>query len=69
MAQTMTMTQPASALKLSSFNGMPQKIADLLAKHPKLTHEQCGHLRHIHNIISTLDGVWLHMGDLEGAQD
>lgn len=36
---------------------------------PKLTVEQCGHLRHIHNLASQLDGDWAFMGSEEPGQE
>ncbi|KAJ5542473.1 hypothetical protein N7535_004894 [Penicillium sp. DV-2018c] len=36
---------------------------------PKLTKEQCGHLRHIHNLASQLDGDWAFMGCEEPGQE
>ena len=35
---------------------------------PKLTRGQAGHLRHFHNIASTLDGDWPHMGTQDPEQ-
>lgn len=40
-----------------------------LSKYPKLSREQVGHLRHIHNLASQLDGSWHHMGSQEPCQE
>jgi hypothetical protein len=36
---------------------------------PKLTKEQCGHLRHIYNLAAQLDGDWSFMGCEEPGQE
>ncbi|KAG9570109.1 hypothetical protein KCU61_g8314, partial [Aureobasidium melanogenum] len=40
-----------------------------LSKYPKLTKEQLGHLRHIHNLVAQADGEWHHMGTQEPMQE
>ncbi|KAH0038758.1 hypothetical protein KCU78_g1428, partial [Aureobasidium melanogenum] len=40
-----------------------------LTKYPKLTKEQLGHLRHIHNLVAQADGEWHHMGTQEPMQE
>ncbi|KAM3414385.1 hypothetical protein BST61_g11026 [Cercospora zeina] len=40
-----------------------------LTKHPKLSPEQLGHIRHFHNLASQLDGDWKHMGSQEPMQE
>ncbi|TEA15284.1 Linalool dehydratase/isomerase [Colletotrichum sidae] len=42
---------------------------DLLAKFPKLSREQAGHLRHFHNLATQKDGEWRHMGSQEPGQE
>ncbi|KAK5711425.1 hypothetical protein LTR15_012498 [Elasticomyces elasticus] len=36
---------------------------------PALTREQAGHIRHIHNLSTQLDGQWHHMGAQEPRQE
>ncbi|KAF2211305.1 hypothetical protein CERZMDRAFT_43413 [Cercospora zeae-maydis SCOH1-5] len=40
-----------------------------LARCPKLSLEQLGHIRHFHNLASQLDGEWKHMGSQEPLQE
>ncbi|KAG9651700.1 hypothetical protein KCU95_g3370, partial [Aureobasidium melanogenum] len=40
-----------------------------LSKYPRLTKEQLGHLRHIHNLVAQADGEWHHMGTQEPMQE
>ncbi|KAG2417528.1 hypothetical protein HFD88_008747 [Aspergillus terreus] len=47
-----------------------ERVLDLdLSRYPKLSREQAGHLRHIHNLVSQPDGSWHHMGPLEPMQE
>ncbi|VUC35447.1 unnamed protein product [Clonostachys rosea] len=49
---------------------VPQLLGnDFLTKFPKLSTEQAGHLRHIHNLVSQEDGDWHHMGGQEPGQE
>ncbi|KAJ5555594.1 hypothetical protein N7535_008029 [Penicillium sp. DV-2018c] len=47
----------------------PPSLGQLPHDPPKLTKEQCGHLRHIHNLSSQLDGDWAFMGSQEPGQE
>lgn len=48
---------------------MARELFELdLSKFPKLSREQAGHLRHFHNISTSLDGEWPHMGCQEPDQ-
>jgi hypothetical protein len=38
-------------------------------KHVNLTREQCGHIRHFHNLASLPPGEWAHMGSQEAGQE
>ncbi|VUC31003.1 unnamed protein product [Clonostachys rosea] len=40
-----------------------------LSKYEKLDSLQAGHIRHIHNLVSQLDGQWNHMGGQESLQE
>ncbi|KAL8837436.1 MAG: hypothetical protein Q9170_002520 [Blastenia crenularia] len=55
-----------------SISGAPTTLPDQLLKEflelPKLSREQCGHLRHFHNLVSQPDGDWSFMGGAS-AQD
>ncbi|KAL9594137.1 MAG: hypothetical protein Q9219_007200 [cf. Caloplaca sp. 3 TL-2023] len=48
----------------------PAKLPDHLVQEfknlPKLSREQCGHLRHFHNLASQPDGDWSFMGGASG---
>ncbi|KAE8372852.1 hypothetical protein BDV26DRAFT_82392 [Aspergillus bertholletiae] len=46
----------------------PSTLALDTTKYPKLTREQAGHIRHIHNISTELGGNWPHMGTQDPAQ-
>ncbi|KAL2842438.1 hypothetical protein BJX68DRAFT_270614 [Aspergillus pseudodeflectus] len=49
---------------------LPARLpATFLAKYPKLTCEQAGHLRHIHNLATLRDGEWGVMGSQEPGQE
>lgn len=45
---------------------LPSHLVQELSKLPKLNQEQCGHLRHFHNLASQLDGDWSLMGGASG---
>lgn len=52
------------------YNHAPsERLSKLYAKHPKISREQCGHLRHFHNIASKPDGDWSFLGAQEGGQE
>ncbi|KXH60051.1 hypothetical protein CNYM01_07846 [Colletotrichum nymphaeae SA-01] len=46
-----------------------QPQAPDLSKHPKLTREQAGHLRHFHNLVTQPDNDWDLMGSQEPLQE
>lgn len=72
MSQTATITQiegAPAALQLNAASSLPQKLDNRFNKYPKLSREQCGHLRHFHNIASKLDGEWSFMGSQEPGQE
>ncbi|KAL2874335.1 hypothetical protein SGCOL_010506 [Colletotrichum sp. CLE4] len=48
---------------------LPHSQAPDLSKHPKLTREQAGHLRHFHNLVSQPDNDWNLMGSQEPLQE
>jgi hypothetical protein len=67
-----TVTQKASIPTTALLPRPKCKTLDLstiLNKAPKLSIEQAGHLRHFHNLSSTLPGEWLHMGSQEPGQE
>ncbi|KAL3442795.1 hypothetical protein BJX65DRAFT_321072 [Aspergillus insuetus] len=43
--------------------------AAFMARYPFLSHEQAGHLRHIHNLSTLHDGDWAVMGSQEPGQE
>lgn len=45
---------------------LPKECVDVISKLPKLTREQCGHIRHFHNLASQPDGDWSFMGGASG---
>lgn len=45
---------------------LPTSLAEEISKLPKLTKEQCGHLRHFYNLASQPDGDWSLMGGASG---
>jgi hypothetical protein len=48
---------------------LPQHLHKAFLAVPKLTREQCGHIRHFHNIASQIDGDWSFMGSQEPGQE
>jgi Linalool dehydratase/isomerase len=44
-------------------------LPKILNAAPRLSREQAGHLRHFHNLSSTLPGEWTHMGCQEPGQE
>ncbi|KAJ0321879.1 hypothetical protein COL5a_009063 [Colletotrichum fioriniae] len=48
---------------------LQQPQAPDLSKHPKLTREQAGHLRHFHNLVTQPDNDWNLMGSQEPLQE
>ncbi|KAL8951149.1 MAG: hypothetical protein Q9222_002856 [Ikaeria aurantiellina] len=45
---------------------LPAEFAEEISKLPKLTRQQCGHLRHFHNLATQPDGDWSLMGSATG---
>lgn len=48
---------------------LPNQLSDAFRLPHKLTHEQCGHIRHIHNLASQIEGDWAFMGTQEPGQE
>ena len=48
---------------------LPQSLDATFSQKPKLTREQCGHLRHFHNLASLPDGDWSLMGSQDSLQE
>lgn len=70
MSQTTTITTPSSTLlALNALKTPPLKLSNSFDDYPKLTREECGHLRHFHNLVSLPDGEWSHMGAQESGQE
>jgi hypothetical protein len=72
---TMVFISPDSLIsplspKMTIQPSLPARLpATFLAKYPKLTREQAGHLRHIHNLATLRDGEWGVMGSQEPGQE
>lgn len=47
---------------------LPTRYVEEISKLPKLTREQCGHIRHIHNLVSQPDNEWAFMGADSGQE-
>ena len=45
---------------------LPEHLIKEISELPKLTREQCGHLRHFHNLSTQPDGDWSFMGGASG---
>ncbi|KAM0418627.1 hypothetical protein ACHAPT_012430 [Fusarium lateritium] len=53
-----------------STQSLPPNLKDsFLAKFPKLSRAQAGHLRHFHNIATQKNGEWRHMGSQAPGQE
>ena len=52
-----------------SHGGLPERISEHFVLPPPLSREQCGHIRHIHNLASQPDGEWAFMGAQEPGQE
>ena len=48
---------------------LPKRLDENFMEEPKLTREQCGHLRHFHNLASLPDGDWSLMGSQDSLQE
>lgn len=76
MSQTQTQTQTVQAhSSITSFKeqseafSLPSQLGEKFKKLPKLSREQCGHIRHFHNLASMIDGNWDLMGSEEPGQE
>ena len=62
-----------AATNIKSRDGVQTALPAQLVKEfsllPKLTREQCGHLRHFHNLASQPDGDWSFMGGASGQDN
>lgn len=47
----------------------PKRLDKAFKSVPKLSREQCGHIRHFHNLASQLDGDWAFFGAQEPGQE
>ena len=45
---------------------LPDHLVKKISELPKLSREQCGHLRHFHNLSTQPDGDWSFMGGASG---
>lgn len=54
---------------LSTAGSLPNRLGEEFQALLKLTREQCGHIRHFHNLASQLDGDWTFMGSQEPGQE
>ena len=52
-----------------SHTGLPERLGKAFSLPPALSDEQCGHIRHIHNLVSQPDGDWAFMGSQENGQE
>ena len=50
-------------------SGLPTQLNEAFVLPPPLNREQCGHIRHIHNLASQPDGDWSFMGSQEQGQE
>ena len=50
-------------------DSLPERLPESLEIPAKLTREQCGHIRHTHNLASQVDGDWAFMGSQEPGQE
>ncbi|UKZ84344.1 uncharacterized protein TrAFT101_000256 [Trichoderma asperellum] len=70
MSQTQTQSaSEAPILNQAKFTAFPPRLPSGYADPPKLTREQAGHIRHIHNVVSQVDGEWRFMGTQEPGQE
>ena len=65
-----SLSLPATNTKTSGStpSTLPKDLVEEISKLPKLTREQCGHLRHFHNLASQPDGDWSFMGGKSGQE-
>lgn len=53
----------------NTISSLPSRLGEVIKLPPPLTREQCGHIRHIHNLASQVDGDWAFMGAQEPGQE
>lgn len=72
LTSTMTATTVQSSTRTAD-HVRAQNLSTVLPlsldQFPKLGLEQAGHLRHFHNLVSQLDGLWKHMGCEDPGQE
>ena len=68
MSQVITQTS-ASCDLLHLQSGLSSHLGSKFQDYPKLSREQCGHIRHFHNLASTLEGEWGLMGGQDPDQE
>ncbi|KAL6790330.1 hypothetical protein GGI42DRAFT_347079 [Trichoderma sp. SZMC 28013] len=71
MSQTQTKSVADAQITLSGITSglFPPQLPPAYTNLTKLTREQAGHIRHIHNIVSQIDGEWRFMGTQEPGQE
>lgn len=68
-AETRTIRIPAQRKLELKQDAQSQSLRLDLTNYSKLSREQCGHLRHFHNLASTLDGDFAFMGAQDPGQE
>lgn len=70
LMSTADMSFDGEAIKSSQTDRLSKTLdKDFLEDEPKLTREQCGHLRHFHNLASLPDRDWSFMGSQDSLQE
>src|SRR6201992_419350 len=69
MSTTSLLTPLPLSLLPEANDSLPQRLGKRFDAYPKLSREQCGHLRHFHNIASKPDGDWSFLGAQEPGQE
>ncbi|KAL7928422.1 hypothetical protein V8C35DRAFT_332989 [Trichoderma chlorosporum] len=71
MSQTQTIATADTKIILNQPNNrpFPQQLPSEYVSWTKLSREQAGQIRHIHNIVSQIDGEWRFMGTQEPGQE
>ncbi|KAM0446046.1 hypothetical protein ACHAO4_009491 [Trichoderma viride] len=67
--QTQSVSEARILLNHSNNTAFPPRLPSGYAHPAKLTREQAGHIRHIHNVVSQVDGEWRFMGTQEPGQE
>lgn len=65
LTSTIEQEQPRITIEAAQGHGFAQKLDERYTRTFKLTTEQCGHLRHFHNLASQIDGEWSLVGSQE----